>query len=251
MSLILLMTEPLGSSQPKEARHVAAEIASSDCFRPFACYPWYTSGRGLPVAAQSSDGMSLYQQAVAIANSQGPDAAAQWVQSLPMDEQNAIETAQNQDVASAETGANLALASTGRPLAPSQVVAESDGSISINASALADGCYGPYVAYQYKKSSITGTYFWQYNQSIQWCVQNGWINGAWCSAWSSNTGGGWYFSNHLTYCAVTYGGVGWNVIKYFSQGSFCAGFKWTCVFNDTPWVAQQGENSGNYFTWYS
>ena len=207
--------------------------------------------RSLPTAAQSSDGMSLYQQAVAIANSQGPDAATQWVQSLPIDEQDAIEAAQEQDLATAETGVDMVPTRGGAPLNSSQASVKPEGSMSINASAFANGCYGPYVAYQYKKSSITGTYFWQYNQSIQWCVQNGWINGAWCSAWASNTGGGWYFSNHLSYCSVTYGGVGWNVIKYFSQGSFCAGFKWTCVINDTPWLAQQGENSGNYFVWYS
>ena len=118
------------------------------------------------------------------------------------------------------------------------------------ASAAVSACYGPYVRTRYAESSIwPHERFWTYSQSFQWCTSGGYVTSStWCSATVGNTGVGWSFQGNLQYCAVVYGGIGYNTIKFQSQGSFCAGWGY-CAQTAYPWIAQQGDGYGNYWVW--
>lgn len=169
-------------------------------------------------------------------NARSPRAADAYFHSLSAKEQAAVQDylTTTEIVAVAEDG-NPDL---GAPPAAIQVPDDPD-------AVYAAACYGPYTHRVYGKNRLGVTTF-EYKQQIQWCGGSS-ITGAWCSAWNAGTAWGFSFQGHDTYCSVTYGGIGFSSIKYFSQGTyqFCA------VWCDTysPGSAQQGAVDGGYWAW--
>ena len=99
------------------------------------------------------------------------------------------------------------------------------------------------------RQAVFGNLFWRDHQSISWCGNGpgGTLSNIGCSAWASDTGWGYWFDGHRTYCALEFRYA--NTFKYLSQGSFCAGVEY-CMVHATPWIRQQGVDDGQYYSWY-
>lgn len=96
------------------------------------------------------------------------------------------------------------------------------------------------------KQSWTGVVFYRYHQYMYWCGNGSSPYNRSCSAWPSDTGWGYWFDSHITYCQLSPQGYYFN---YFSQGKFCAG-AYFCQITGTPWIRQNGGASGEYWSSY-
>jgi hypothetical protein len=156
------------------------------------------------------------------------DAASEFFDSLSIEEQTAVVSA-NQTV---EIGAGQ----------------RDSASLLDNSLLLSSGCYGPYTEYIYGKNALS-IVVWKFYHQIQLCANGSAVTDAWCSSWASNVSWGYTWQGHNVYCQVTYGGLGYTSIKYFSRGIFKGCVEWWCQTYQ-PWIAQQGDYYGNYWVWW-
>jgi hypothetical protein len=209
-------------------------------FRYFGVLLLLTSFLIPPQHVSAKSGMDLYFQLSDLAKSQGIAAAKAEYASLSKADQDSI-------------AAGLAAAtvkSTGGPISDQSTPVAVNASGSANGGVqpnFVSGCQGPYDWEIYSESG--GRILWEFWQEITVCYSSaGWVTAAYCSAWPANIDYVISWNGFDTYCSVTYGGIGWNQIKYFSQGGFsgCVAF---CYISWEPWIAQQHDHNGNYWAW--
>ena len=90
-----------------------------------------------------------------------------------------------------------------------------------------------------------GAVFFRYTQHIEWCSTGSSFYNLYCDAYGWDTGWGWSWDDHVTYCSLSNNGY---AFTYFSQGHFCAGTNWGCPEDALPWVRQGADVVGNWWS---
>lgn len=180
-----------------------------------------------PVAtsAQELDGGSLWEKLNAIQTAQGKEAAdAQFAALSPGEQQAVIDYISDTTISVVEI-------SSAQETAPP--------------SATLSGCWSTAYAVEVRQS-LTRVLFYRYHQSMYWCGNGSFPYNRSCSAWPSDTGWGWWFDSHITYCQLVQQGY---YFYYFSQGKFCAGV-YFCQMTGTPWIRHHGGANGEAWLYY-
>jgi hypothetical protein len=128
-------------------------------------------------------------------------------------------------------------------------IEEQNGSPGDFAPQSGSQCYGWYTVRVYAYNPDFNRTLWELFQQIYVCYNSmNRVSSAWCSSWVGRTDYLIEWRGYSSYCTVTYGGLGYATIKYFSQGTFCASIGY-CIRSWHPWIAQQHDYRPAYFYW--
>jgi len=107
-------------------------------------------------------------------------------------------------------------------------------------------CYGWYIVRVYAYNPDFNRTLWELFQQIYVCYNSmNRVSSAWCSSWVGSTDYLIEWRGYSNYCSVTFGGIGYATIKYFSQGTFCASIGY-CLRSWHPWITQQHDYRPGY-----